>query len=1090
MLRVKLFIYLLIVCTSCVLYARADVFHSYEVGSPFIKNYPPREYKGFSQNWAIVQDDRGVIFVANGDGVLEYDGVNWRLIRIPNNYTVTSLAIDTGGVILVGSINEFGFLAPDKRGLHRYHSLSEQMGEAAIDFGFINRIVINENNGIFAATDNGVYQLTLTADRVSLNKQENTDNLFFIDSKLYFTDSDSGIFVSHKDSLMPVVGGTFFKNKNINTILEYDSKRLLVSTANHGMFLMDKVKDDNINQSLNIEIFQTHIDLFLEKNRFNHAINLSNGFFAFASARNGTVVIDKKGQVVQILNKSAGIYNDTHYYIFQDAEDAIWLALDNGIAKAEINAPLTFWDDATGLKGSVLTITRFEDKLYAGAWQGVFYLDTELPLNKFPEAYQFEPVFFKPLEGITNTVWDFLVIKDEDVSPVMLMSTSDGIFSLQDGSLNLIYEGVSNRLYRLKEPDNYILAGTDNGALAIEIVKEDGQAVFIPRHRVHGTADRVISIGQTEGGSIWLGTQYRGLTFLKKNKKKNDTLHFQYTAKHIRTYNGQPLGGSIFISEFRDMLLFSCENGLFKLSDTKMSFAPLCRTINNIIANKANISIFQETHNGNLLLQYTLINKGEKIIAEVVFDNDNYEIITYPYKPIPQAEIWTAFSEDNNILWLGGDEGLYRLNKNIDYFYDRPFKTLIRNVQLGSDSIYFGGNTCHLNATFFSCINEDIATEERNDIHYKYNSVIFDFAALFFYDESENMYSYQLIGFDEKPSEWSSQTRKEYTNLPSGSYRFVVYAKNIFGKVSNEVSFEFVILPPWYHTTWAYFLYLLLIGCAIYLIIKYSNKKLIESKLRLEEFVSERTAEIIRQKKELEQEKEKSDRLLLNILPYKIAEELKEKGHAKAKYYEKVSVMFADFANFTQIAEQMEPEELIKQLNKCFIFFDEVCVRNNIEKIKTVGDSYMCAGGIPIKNESNPVDIVLAALEIVQFMNKLHEKAALQKWQLRIGINTGEIITGVVGKKKFAYDIWGDTVNIASRMESSGAPEKINISGATYQYVKDFFECTYRGKVKAKHKGETDMYFVERLKPEFSNDKKGMIPNNLFKVEYNKLIAS
>jgi len=241
----------------------------------------------------------------------------------------------------------------------------------------------------------------------------------------------------------------------------------------------------------------------------------------------------------------------------------------------------------------------------------------------------------------------------------------------------------------------------------------------------------------------------------------------------------------------------------------------------------------------------------------------------------------------------------------------------------------------------------------------------------------------------------------------------------------------------------------------------------------------------------LEKEKEQSDRLLLNILPYKIAEELKENGFAKAKYYEQVSVMFADFTGFTQIAEQMEPEELIKELNKCFVYFDEVCVRHNIEKIKTVGDSYMCAGGIPIKNCTNPVDIILAALEIIDFIKKLHEeqeKKGVTKWHLRIGINTGEIIAGVVGKKKFAYDIWGDTVNTASRLETTSEPDKINISGSTYKFVKDFFVCEYRGKVAAKHKGVVDMNFVYRIKPELSHDDEGYIPNIKFKEMYNKLL--
>ncbi|MBK6963844.1 MAG: tetratricopeptide repeat protein [Bacteroidales bacterium] len=217
-------------------------------------------------------------------------------------------------------------------------------------------------------------------------------------------------------------------------------------------------------------------------------------------------------------------------------------------------------------------------------------------------------------------------------------------------------------------------------------------------------------------------------------------------------------------------------------------------------------------------------------------------------------------------------------------------------------------------------------------------------------------------------------------------------------------------------------------------------------------------------KKIIEDEKERSEKLLLNILPYETAEELKEKGSATPKQYEMVSVLFTDFKGFTNIAEKLTPEQLVAELNKCFLEFDHIIDRHNLEKIKTIGDAYMCAGGIPVANTTNPVDVVKAGIEIKAFMDRLkaeREANGQDYWELRIGIHTGKVIAGVVGKNKFAYDIWGDAVNTASRMESSGEPGKVNISGDTYELVKDQFNCTYRGKVKAKNKGDIDMYFVE-----------------------------
>jgi adenylate cyclase len=227
-----------------------------------------------------------------------------------------------------------------------------------------------------------------------------------------------------------------------------------------------------------------------------------------------------------------------------------------------------------------------------------------------------------------------------------------------------------------------------------------------------------------------------------------------------------------------------------------------------------------------------------------------------------------------------------------------------------------------------------------------------------------------------------------------------------------------------------------------------------------------------RQRNNISKEKKRSDELLLNILPSETAEELKHTGAAKTKTYEMVTVMFTDFKNFTQASEKLSPEELVKEIHDCYSEFDRIIAKHNLEKIKTIGDSYMCAGGLPVANTTNPVDTVLAAVEIRNFM--LYRKhSGLGEFEIRIGVHSGPIVAGVVGIKKFAYDIWGDTVNIASRMESSGEVGKVNISGATYELVKEKFKCEYRGKVSAKNKGEVDMYFAETVRSQsFSTEKK------------------
>lgn len=221
---------------------------------------------------------------------------------------------------------------------------------------------------------------------------------------------------------------------------------------------------------------------------------------------------------------------------------------------------------------------------------------------------------------------------------------------------------------------------------------------------------------------------------------------------------------------------------------------------------------------------------------------------------------------------------------------------------------------------------------------------------------------------------------------------------------------------------------------------------------------------VFRQRNKISKEKKRSEELLLNILPEEVAQELKEKGNAEAKMIDQVSVLFTDFKGFTALSESLTPTQLVEGINECFSEFDHIMQRHGVEKIKTIGDSYMAAGGLPVANTTHGLDVVNAALEIQEFMQLHKEKKQAEGkpfFEIRIGIHSGPVVAGIVGIKKFSYDIWGDTVNTASRIESCGEVCKVNISESTYTLVKDQFKCISRGKIQAKGKGEIEMYFVE-----------------------------
>jgi len=323
-------------------------------------------------------------------------------------------------------------------------------------------------------------------------------------------------------------------------------------------------------------------------------------------------------------------------------------------------------------------------------------------------------------------------------------------------------------------------------------------------------------------------------------------------------------------------------------------------------------------------------------------------------------------------------------------------------------------------------------------------------------------YSYFMDGPDSAWTAWSDRIYKEYTSLDGGRYTFMYRYRTSGGSDTGEGSFSFRVKPPWYLSLLALFIYPLLVAGVAIMMRKRTHRLYMERQKRLEELIAERT-------EELQHEKDKSDSLLANMLPKGTAEEIMSKGKADKRKYNFVTVLFSDIQGFTRIAEEMNPETLIDELDRFFFHFDSVAEKYRIEKIKTIGDAYMCAGGIPERNRTNPVEVVLAALEMQKYMQAMKSdpsRPAARFWDIRIGIHTGTVVAGVVGHKKITYDIWGDTVNTASRMESSGEAGKINISGTTYEFVKEYFTCDYRGRMPVKYKGDLDMYFVTGIRPD------------------------
>lgn len=463
-------------------------------------------------------------------------------------------------------------------------------------------------------------------------------------------------------------------------------------------------------------------------------------------------------------------------------------------------------------------------------------------------------------------------------------------------------------------------------------------------------------------------------------------------------------------------------------------------------------------------------------IDQVIFNNENgVKEVNHFGKPEGFLGTETngnaALQDQRGNLWFGTINGLTRYDPKAKRKTFVENKLHITNVQQEFENVDWS------TSEFAQGIEGHFGLPKGLKLPYAFNNLTIEYQAIDLRSPNHIRYQWKLEGYSNDWSRVEAKNSHSFTNLQPGTYTFSVRSVNAQGIWNQDpVEFSFSVIPPFWMRLWFIVLCVLGLVLVVFVIVKLNQRRLVAEKEKLQEKVDERT-------KELREEKERSDELLLNILPFETAEELKKKGYASVQQYDRVSVLFTDFVGFTNITEGITHEELVKSLDEHFRMFDEVMDKYGIEKIKTIGDAYMAAGGIPTRTITNPLSVVAAGLEMVYRLadlNRTKELKGEKAWQLRLGIHTGSVISGVVGKNKFAFDIWGDAVNTAARMESSGEVMKVNVSGSTYELIKDYFECTPRGKIKAKNKGEIEMFFVDKLKSEFSESENGFVANATF----------
>lgn len=807
----------------------------------------------------------------------------------------------------------------------------------------------------------------------------------------------------------------------------------------------------------------------------------------FSAGVEGKGICKYDGKKLTYINSRTGLVSDSVICISEADDGGIWFGTANGVSKFDGIHFNNFTSKEGFPKSAILAILQDKKGIIwlgtheEGLWKyenGIlsqYTVNNNLSSNDIRSLFQDNRgdlwigsntggVMRMPVERILSyTAKDGLpansvyAINGDDQGNIWIGAYGGGLAKLSNNKIKMYNDGLINSYISsiVKRDDKQYLIGTQGGLSIF-----DGKS-FTALTKKHGLADNYIySILTDRKNNYWIATDEAGITKYKDGK-----------FKYYTTENGL-ISNQVFsvFQDSKEVIWAGTSGGLSRIYNDKITnFTTKDGLPDNVIFHvhedlqgniwlstqkgaskfdgKTFVNLTTKQGLSNNFVNYVIddqsyiyigTNNGINIIdKKSLNDSTGLNLKIYTAKEgLISSECTTGgvYKDKDGVMWFGTIKGVMR-------FDPKEIPTAIEpQVYLTNLKI------------------NDISREIQENINLKYsqNYIRFGFTAIAFAFPEKLLYRYKLNGIDNNWNE-SREPAASYPYLPPGKYKFEVLARNGDGAWStNPATISFTINPPFWGTWWFRILLSVLVLTAISILYYLKTRQVKARNIELAKMIRERT-------KELELEKNKSEELLHNILPASLVEELKSKGFVQPREFRNVSIMFTDFKGFTYIASVLPADKLVHELNDMFKEFDRIIVKYNLEKLKTIGDSYMVGAGLPQESEDHAIRIILAGLEMQNIIKMRNESSAI-KWEMRTGIHSGYVIAGVVGTKKFSYDIWGDTVNIASRMESAGAPGEINISAYTYMLVRDHFDCEYRGKVNAKGKGELDMYFVKSLK--------------------------
>ena len=978
-----------------------------ETGSFFFREYSPKTYRGAPQNWAVVEDRHGVIYVGNNDGILEFDGQKWRKLKLPNSATVRSLAVDGEGTIYVGGQAEIGFLKADPTGTLQYVSLLDRIEPQDRVFNDV-WTTLPTSSGVVFSSNQRLFKWSPRRGMKVWRDAAGFSAAFLVDDVPYVIKKGSGLCRLIDDSIQPVPGGeAFSRTPTLRGVFRFMGS-LMVATS-ESLYIQKGAK---------FQEYETEAKSLLRDSWIYRCLPLPDGILAIGTVHRGAILLSGQGKILRVLNtQTLGLHGNSINSMYGDRHGGLWLALNNGLARVDVSGSTTRFTEREGLEEIVTCIQRQDGVLYSGTMAGLTRLVSND--NGTPR--------FEPVAGI-----HFQVITLLSTTHGLLVGIPSGLDEVtKDGVQELSPKNTINDLAVSSGNPSLVYAAGRGGLFVLRLIGGQWQQTLY----LSSGGDALLSVAEEEDGHIWATTLSDVWRF--------DLRSHPARVERFSKQQGVPPGWKHAYRVHRSVL-FATEQGLCRFDPRTRRFAADSSFGPEFATGTRSVSTIFEAPSGDVWVSgedYHRVlrptNSGGYTSAENVLGNAGIR------------ELYALYVDPDRTVWASGrDGGLVRYEQSATSRENPEFRAFLRQVQVvGHERTVFGGGG-------------ELATPPK--LRHQENAVHFDFAAPLFEGVSETEFRTRLEGFDRNWSPWTAQAEKEYTNLWEGRYLFRVQARDLRGQISRESIFAFRVLPPWYRRWWAYILDAVLALAIVWLIVRWRLLALAAQNRKLEGIIEERTEEIRRQRDEISAQEQKTESLLLNILPATVAHELRTTGTATPLSCDNITVCFTDFVGFTLSSETLSAGELVAALNRYFTEFDRIVDHYGLEKVKTIGDSYMFVSGLTQPKASHAVDAVMAALEIVDVVEKMAD--SLPGWQVRVGLHSGPAVAGVVGRRKFAFDVWGKTVNFASRHESSGRPNSVNVSAQTYELIREFFRCESRGPVRIKEGRYLEMYLVRGVR--------------------------